>query len=266
MPWDEVGPGVFRRRYASFDLNVAAVVASDGVLVVDTRASPREAQELLDDLRHLSRRPARWVVNTHWHVDHTLGNALFPLAEIWGHPSVPAMLAQRGAAAAVELVGAESEGAEPVAPSRFVATSHWLDLGDRGVELRHLGRAHTDGDVVVVVPEAGVVLAGDLVEQSGPPAYGDDSYPLEWPATLARVGELLGAGSAVVPGHGDVVDRKFVCAQLEGLEAVARALRELHGAGIPLAEALEAGRDRWPWPASTLVHAVERGYRQLGPL
>ena len=78
-----------------------------------------------------------------------------------------------------------------------------LDLGDRAVELVDLGRGHTGNDLVVVVPAAGVVFAGDLLEESAPPAFGDDCFPLEWPATAGAV--VAEGGAVYVPGHGDVM-------------------------------------------------------------
>ena len=85
---------------------------------------------------------------------------------------------------------AEFDRVELVAPDHLVADRHVLDLGDRGVELLHLGRGHTSNDLVVVAGDGEVVFAGDLVEQSAPPAYGDDSYPLEWPATVSALAAL----------------------------------------------------------------------------
>jgi glyoxylase-like metal-dependent hydrolase (beta-lactamase superfamily II) len=83
--FDELADGVFRRRFASLDLNVGVVVGEEGLLVVDTRASHREADQLIEELNTLTTLPVSWVVNTHWHWDHTFGNSRFPAADIWGH-------------------------------------------------------------------------------------------------------------------------------------------------------------------------------------
>ncbi|HEX6596344.1 MAG TPA: hypothetical protein VF045_05385, partial [Acidimicrobiales bacterium] len=107
------------------------------------------------------------------------------------------------------------------------------------------------------------VFAGDLVEESGPPAYGDDSHPLDWPATAARLLGLVRNQDRVVPGHGAVVDRAFVAAQQRDLENVAKSIRDLWVGEVPLGDALAAAGDRWPWPADALTHAVSRGYREL---
>jgi glyoxylase-like metal-dependent hydrolase (beta-lactamase superfamily II) len=259
--WLEVGSGVFCRRYQPWDVTVGMVVGADGLLVIDTRASLRQADQLLDDVRRLSRRPVSWVVNTHAHFDHTYGNARFGTAECWGHRSVPPAMAVGS-----DEVPDDAEYAEVVVcpPDHLVDDTATIDLGDRTVELRHLGRGHTDGDLIVIVPEAELVFAGDLIEQSGPPAYGDDSFPLDWPVTVGHLHRLVEDQGRVVPGHGAVVDRPFVAQQQAALEQVADIIRGLWVAGVPAADALGAA-DRWPFPFSTtgLAQAVARGYQEL---
>ncbi|RJL26471.1 MBL fold metallo-hydrolase [Bailinhaonella thermotolerans] len=260
--WDAVGDGCFRRRYPGFDLNVGVVIGDRGALLVDTRGNLAEAAELRADLRALGVAEPFAIVNTHAHFDHHLGNSRFPHTDIWGHESVPAAIAAEDLAAAArdfpEWAAALSPG-EPVRrpPTRLVGERAVIDLGDREVELRHLGRGHTAGDLVVVAGD--VVFAGDLAEEGAPPAYGPDSFPLEWPATLAAVAAL--GPPVIVPGHGDVVDRAFAVRQADGLGEVARLIREHHAAGTPSEEAL---RDSgWPYPPETLRDAVRRGYAAL---
>ena len=136
-----------------------------------------------------------------------------------------------------------------------------VDLGDRAVELVHPGRGHTGGDLVVRLGDADVLLAGDLVEESGMPAYGDDSYPLEWPWSLDLVLELVGTDTVVVPGHGAPVGREFVQEQRSSIGIVAQTIRDLAERGIPMDQALAA--TEWPYPREHLGDAVRRGYAQL---
>ena len=96
---------------------------------------------------------------------------------------------------------------DPPLPDHPVDPDASVDLGGRTVGLRHLGRGHTDHDVVVHVPDAAVVFAGDLVEQGAPPDLGD-AVVAEWPATLDALLALRPA--VVVPGHGEPVDARFV--------------------------------------------------------
>ena len=140
-----------------------------------------------------------------------------------------------------------------------------VDLGDRVVELVHPGRGHTAGDLVVRVPDADVLVAGDLVEEAGPPAYGADCFPLDWPAALDLVVGLLTPASVVVPGHGSPVDQRFVTEQRGDVGAVAEAIFDLASRSVPLEQALTDGlRDTaWPFPADRLREAVRRGYEQV---
>jgi glyoxylase-like metal-dependent hydrolase (beta-lactamase superfamily II) len=276
-PWQEVGERCYRRRYDSYDLNIGVVRGSDALLLFDTRCHDREAGELLDELRVFGTRPVRWVVNTHWHFDHTFGNAAIqraqrayaPSVEIWGHRVMRDELLRWSDETRAKLMvqrpewAADLEAVEIVAPDRVFDDLAVVDLGDRAVRLQHFGRAHTGGDLVAFVDDAGAVFAGDLVEESAPPVYGDDSYPCDWPVCNAAMLERIAVGATVVPGHGDVVDRAFVERQLADLTIVADLIREVHDAGVAVDDAIAAGRGRWPFPEACLVHAVERGFAGL---
>ena len=274
--WHEVGERVFRKRFEPCDVTVTAVVGGDGVAVVDTRCSVAEAGEVLDQIARLTPAPVRWVVNTHAHFDHTWGNARFlaprhdPPARIWGHRTLPARFDPEDPelagflaklAAVDEEWAARAAAFEPAPPTELVGEAATLDVGGRLVELRHFGRGHTDGDLWIRVPDAGVVLSGDLVEESGPPSFGPDSYPLEWAATLERALAWMGPEAIVVPGHGEPVDRAFIAGQRVQIDAIAQEIRRLHAAGIKRDDAVAEGT--WPIPAKALREAVARGYAGL---
>jgi glyoxylase-like metal-dependent hydrolase (beta-lactamase superfamily II) len=258
--WQEVGDRVYRFRYRSLDLNVGAVLGEAEVLVIDTRSFAAEAAELLDDLRGLTRLPCRQVVNTHWHYDHCFGNATLRPAAVWGHARCVQRLRDDGEERRRELMEGNPELAEEFAavvldpPDRPVGDAGTdLQVGGRRVELRWCGRGHTDNDLVVVVPDAGVVFAGDLVEEGAPPMYGRDAFPLEWPATLDRL--LTLAPPTVVPGHGDMVGHGFVRAQREELAAMAALCRRV-AAGELAADAAVAAA---PFPETFARQALALG-------
>ncbi len=119
------------------------------------------------------------------------------------------------------------------------------------MELAHLGRGHTDNDLVVLVADAGVAFAGDLVEEGAPPQFGD-AWPLEWPGTLQRLVEV--APAVVVPGHGDVVDLAFLHGQREEQRAMAALCRGVLEGSLLVAHAVR----RAPFPAATAREALER--------
>ena len=272
--WHEVADSVYHRRYDPLDVSVCVVRGADGLLLVDTRSSHREADEVRGDLRVFGDVAVRWVVNTHAHYDHCFGNARFGRASdvgapIYGHRRVPAHL---DAFERPRLADWIARGVEPVAdwrevvitpPDVLIDDRATLDLGDRGVELLHFGRGHTDNDLVVHVPDADAWLVGDLVEQSGPPMYGSGSFPLEWPATVTALAARLDPEATVVPGHGAAVGRAFVVTQQADLQRVAEVIIDLHAAGVSAAEAPAHGRSRWPFPEDGMARAVADAYRQL---
>lgn len=314
-PWGqgfvEVADRCYVARYREWDVSIGVVLGAAGALVVDTRASAVQGQQLRDDVARLPGRPeVRWVVNTHEHFDHVLGNSVFDGASVTAHENAAAAMP-----VAVERVKGEIAAdpsldpahpeitarvlddvlRSPVrVPDRSFSSALTIDLGDRYVELLYPGRAHTDGDLVLRVPDCDVLFAGDLIEESADrdatPYFGADCWPLEWSATLDFVISLLGSGSLVVPGHGAAVDRAFVEQQREDIAAVAELVRSLALSGVPVAEALAAGAEAtrlaplaeslgtdaavlgegaapqvgWPFPAHYLEHAVTRAYEHLG--
>jgi glyoxylase-like metal-dependent hydrolase (beta-lactamase superfamily II) len=271
--WPAVGVGCFQRRYGPLDVTVGVVRGEHGLLVVDSLASPTEARQLRADLAQRWPAPVRHLLNTHGHFDHCFGNEVFADATIWGHHSLPAYLRRQAVASRAAAVRYGYRPAElppsVLAPDHLVTSTTTLDLGGVAVHLRHLGRGHTDGDLVAHVPAAGVVFCGDLVEQSGPPQFGDDSYPLDWPAALTRLLELAGPDCVFVPGHGAPVDAAFVRAQRDVLAAVADAIRLAFQRGLTLSAAADlvrasvgdlGGRSA---PPTELTDAVRRGYARL---
>ncbi len=267
--WTEVADRCFVRRYPYLDVSCTVVIGGHGPLVVDTRASLRQGRELAEHVRVLTPLPVQTVVNTHVHFDHLFGNGAFPGVPILAHDSVPSDLPAHEARTKA-LYAAEHDDPEQaavletpvVAPTATFASVLALDLGARYIELAHLGRGHTAGDVVVRVPDADLVCAGDLVEESAHPSYGPDCHPMEWGSTLASLSDLLGRSSVVVPGHGRVVDKDFVLGQRLDVVEVAEQISDLVGRGLSVDEALHRGR--WPFPAEHLRHAVARGMSAAG--
>jgi glyoxylase-like metal-dependent hydrolase (beta-lactamase superfamily II) len=263
--WQEVGEGVFRRRYAALDLNVGVVLGEGEVLVIDTRSWRAEAEELLGELRALTSLPCRQVVNTHAHFDHCFGNAAFRPTAFWGHERCAEDLRLHGERQRRNVMEWFPQAAEDLAslelvpPDRLVAERAAIDVGGRPVELLHLGRGHTDNDLVAVVPDAGVTFAGDLVEEGAPPSFGD-AWPLEWPATLDRLLDV--ATPVLVPGHGDVAGPELVRAQAAEQRAVAELCRRVLAGELAAGEALGRG----PYPAETVRTALERARATSGPI
>lgn len=249
MTWQEVGDRIFRRRFASLDLNVGLILCDGAAVVVDSRANHREADELRAEIRTLTSLPVTHVIDTHWHWDHCFGNARFPDATLVGHTNCRRALVNRGEKMKADLIASDwvPESARPlfeavvVTPPRVTFDEHLrLQVGGRMIDLRFFGLAHTDSDTVVMVDD--VCFAGDLVEESGPPYFGD-GFPRAWVSTLDALIPLV--VGPVVPGHGDVVDRAFVAAQRE---EIASAIGAVH-TGNP---------GSGPYPAAVMQQIADR--------
>jgi glyoxylase-like metal-dependent hydrolase (beta-lactamase superfamily II) len=270
----EVADRVWVARQPWYDLNVCLIRGSSGLIVVDTQASARAARAIVEEVRLLGIGDVTAIVNTHEHFDHTFGNGAFREAygevPIHAHEVAAERTTEAGERIKERFVGewedphrGEVLETEIVPADQTFSSVRVLDLGDRQVELAHPGRGHTAGDAVIRVADADVVLAGDLVEESAPPAYGVDCHPLDWPGTLDVVINLLDRDTVVVPGHGALVDRDFVEEQRQDVAITAQTIRDLAGSGVPVERALAEGE--WPFPREALTNAVPRGYEQLPP-
>lgn len=273
MPdFTEVAPRVWVAHYDWMHVNIVLIGGSDGLLMVDTHGSAAQARVVADDVRRLGAGGLTGLVNTHEHWDHHFGNAT--MVEQFG--DLPIHATDWAAEHVAESAARTFEHYEqltdhprrdeilattPLLPTHTFSSAVQLDLGDRAVELIHPGRGHTAGDLVVRVPDADVVLGGDLVEESDPPFIGDDSFPLEWPTTLDLLLGLMTDRTVVVPGHGQVVDKDFVQDQRIDLGVIAETIRDLASRGVPASEALAQGE--WPWDPQLLQSAVRLGYEHL---
>lgn len=259
--WCELADGVLIRRYAELDLTVGLVLGDEQALVIDTRGDGVQGAELAGAVRRIT--PLPWqVAITHGHFDHCFGTAAFLPAPVWAHAGCPLFLErtaarQRDHYTAHYRAEGQWEVAEalaasvPALPDQLVHEERELDLGGRTVRLRHLGIGHTDHDLVVVVPDVGIVFAGDLVESGGPPDY-EDAHPEHWSSTLDK---LIGLRpTAVVPGHGDPVTPDFVRAQRDHIATLAELCRSVTEGTIAAAEAVEHS----PFPAATTLAALDR--------
>ena len=218
--------------------NAAVVVNDNDVLIVDSHVSPEAARSLLNELKAITTKPVRYVVNTHFHFDHSSGNQAYgPGVEIIGHQftremltrgaslrgrafdryigSLPATIARlKSQADTTKDTTAKSALARRIvtqeafkretdtirATPPTVSFDHALTLfrGGREIRLYFLGRGHTGGDIVVHLPRERVLVSGDLLLPGVP--FGGDGFFTEWPETLERIKAL--DFDVVLPGHG----------------------------------------------------------------
>jgi glyoxylase-like metal-dependent hydrolase (beta-lactamase superfamily II) len=269
----EVADRVWVARYEWMDVNVTAIGSERGLVLVDTHGSAPAGRVVLEDLRRLGAGPVAHVVNSHWHWDHTFGNAALREAvrdvPIHAHEEAARWLADQGERMKQRFADslddphrADVDVTDIVIPDHTFTDTHTVDLGDRLLKLVFLGRGHTSGDIVARVEDAGVLVVGDLVEESAKPWIGMDSWPLDWPTTLEALLGLMTEQTLVIPGHGVAVDRAFVQAQRDELAEIVETIRTLGRLGVPADHAVVEGE--WPWAVDQRIHnAVIRGYEAL---
>ena len=193
----------------NFISNSGFVVTEEGVVVIDALGSPALANELIAEIRRITPQPIRHVVVTHFHADHIYGLQAFKAAgaQILGHPSGREYL--HSETAKLRLEASRKELAPWIdGQTQLLGADRWLSeaqtelrLGSFVFQIRHVGPSHTPEDLVVFVPKAGVLFAGDLVFRGRIPFVGQaDSR--QWIASLGSLIEF--APRIMVPGHGGV--------------------------------------------------------------
>jgi glyoxylase-like metal-dependent hydrolase (beta-lactamase superfamily II) len=260
--WVEVGDGVMVVRYPFLSQNIGLVIGRDACAVIDTRSSAEQAREIQADIRVITTLPIGAVINTHGHSDHVFGNQAFRPVDIWGHAGCVTFLEATGedqrAAAAAEAPAMADEVAAVVIdpPNRLIERTTALEVGGRRIELNVPGRGHTDHDIAIVVADAGVTFAGDLVVGGDSQFFGH-AYPLDWPDALAKLDAL--PWSVLVTGHGREADRTYLAAEIARHRSLVELATNAHEQRIPW-EDLVADT---PYPAEIARVALARTYAQL---
>jgi cyclase len=272
----EVAPGVFAYVQAEGGLcvaNAGVITAPGGPTVIDALFTPSMTSALLGEVRRLSGAAPKRLLNTHHHVDHTLGNAGFPAeTQVLAHAKAKAEMERTGLGV-LEIIrrmaphfGPELDRGVSVRlpDATFDGDALELDVGGRSVRLLHLGGGHTRGDVLVHLPAERVLFTGDLAFLYVTP-LAFEGHVGNWMRILRRVIDEVDADT-IVPGHGPVApksDLRLVLGYFERLHAHARAAFD---ADAPEEEALrtfDAGEyAEWGESERTAIN-VGRLYREF---
>jgi glyoxylase-like metal-dependent hydrolase (beta-lactamase superfamily II) len=231
----QLAPGVYAAIGGpSAGSNAGFVIGEDGVLVIDSFFDPAAAQALLGEIRKITPKPVRYVVNTHYHIDHVSGDGVFKAAgaTIVAHRNVPGWIHGEN----IHLMGGDKVGPDTRArierltlPDVTIDKAMDLTLGRRRIELRPM-TGHTGGDLVVDVPDAHVTFAGDILWNHIAPTTIDGRIVV-WIQDLARLKALPGA-RVFVPGHGEIAAAKDVDDLKQLFEDLVRLTREARQAGL----------------------------------
>jgi cyclase len=254
------------------DGNSIAILSNDGVLVFDSNGTPASSAAVLAEIRALTDKPVKYIVNSHWHWDHWYGTETythaFPGAQVIAHEKTRAMMA--GPAIEFNRPGVEAQlpgyiasleqraAADPsllplleedrffleqkkkahlVLPGTTFKDRLTLRLGERTIEVMHPDRAVTPGDAFLYLPAEKVVITGDLLVN--PVAFALSSYPTGWLRTLEKIDALDAA--VLVPGHGELLrDKVLLRATMDVMRELLKAGKEGKARGLDPDQAREA--------------------------
>ncbi len=249
--------------------NHPIIVGDHDVFLVDAGTTPAAARALLEDMKLITDKPVRWVVNTHFHYDHTAGNSIFgPEVQIIGHEyirhaildldvlhhepfltalnNIPGQVdtlkkqiadekdptkraALEKALAAKQADWEEFKVIKPTPPTMTYNSKMTLYQGQREIQLLFLGRGHTQGDTFVYLPKERIICTGDMMESQ--PAYMGDALFDEWLKTLDALKEMN--FDTVLPGHGSPFhDKALITAFQSYLRDFMSQVTELRKQGL----------------------------------
>jgi len=261
----QLGKGVYAVISGRAGGNSGFIIGDEAVLVVDTFISQAPARDLLAEIRKTTNLPVKYVVNTHYHLDHVAGNAIF--TEVGA--TVIAHRNERAWVRTENLKFYQQNGATPTAEQRALVAAlvepqitydHMLqvNLGSREVRLVYLP-GHTGGDSVAYVPDANIVFTGDLGWNQRIPNL-IDANTAAWIETLDKM-TAAHPNATFVPGHGDVATAQDLKAFRDYLAILRSSVQKAQAAGqsgdaLTQAVLAELKPKYGSWP----------GFERLGPL
>ena len=236
---EEVRPGIF--AFLGAGGNVTAVTGSERCAVIDTGYGPR-----VDEIRNaiettLSQLPG-WLINTHWHFDHTDGNSAFASdgATLLAHVNCRVRLSHDQYVPSLNWgIGVSPKSAWPKVT---IEGASYIDVGPETLQVLPQRPAHTDGDLAVFLPSSNVLVMGDLFTNGSYPVIDESSGGTLRGMIEALEGllPLINPGTIVVPGHGPLADRKSLINFHGMLCAIEDRILSLIQTRLPVSEIIAA--------------------------
>jgi cyclase len=215
--------------------NVTALITNEGVILVDDKFEI-DHDNIVAMLKTVTNQPIKYVINTHFHGDHSGGNAKL---------QADGTLAVASAQARARMVAAKQSGLVDIT----VEPRGSIHLGGKSAEIYWFGRAHTDGDVVVLFPQNRVLAAGDMYTNGeGTPQlidYSGGGSAKEWTATVEQVLKL--EFDTVVPGHGNVVPKRDIQAFRDSTKHLTELITQMVKQNKSKADIEAAMRSEFGW-------------------
>ena len=218
ITFDEIGRDLWAFT-AEGDPNSGVIIGDESVMIVEAQATPRLAHKVIEKVRRVTDKPISHVVLTHYHAVRVLGASAYGADQIIMGEAARGMVMERGQEdwdSEFQRFPRLFEGYESIPGLTFPTTTFndrmTVHLGNRRVDLMHLGRAHTAGDIVIHVPDENVMFTGDIVEDHSA-CYCGDGHFADWGNTLDAIKAY--DVNSIAPGRGGA---------LIGKEAVNRAI------------------------------------------
>jgi glyoxylase-like metal-dependent hydrolase (beta-lactamase superfamily II) len=234
------------------DPNTGVIVGDDGVMVIDTQATPHMAEQVVERIREVTDKPVKFILLSHYHAVRVLGAAAYQADNVIASRLTYEMIVERGQQDwESEFVRFPRlfEGHESIPgltwPTIVFDDHITVDLGNRKVEIMHVGKGHTQGDTIAWLPEQRILYAGDLVEYGATP-YTGDAHLTDWPDTLQRLRDMK--PEKMVPGRGDALMNPAQCD--EALEMTQAFITDLYNTA-------REGRDKG-WDLKTVFDACKQ--------
>lgn len=208
ISFTEVGDGLYAFT-AEGDPNSGVIIGDDSVMIIEAQATPRLAEKVIEHVRGVTDKPIKHVVLTHYHAVRVLGASAFGASEIIMSDAARAMVLERGQEdwdSEFDRFPRLFQGHESIPgltwPTQTFSKTMTVYLGKRRVDLIHVGRAHTAGDIVAFVPDQNVMFTGDIVEYKSA-CYCGDGHFSDWLPTLEAIRAY--DVDAIAPGRGDAL-------------------------------------------------------------
>ncbi len=199
-------------RDNSFGANAGIIIGNDGIVVVDTLISAREAKRFIKDIRAISDKPIRYVINTHYHLDHAFGNSEFAkLGAVIVAQENDKKLMEKTAGETLKNIGQfgltaeDMAGTTPQYPAITYGDRMTIDIGGQEIELLHALNSHTSGDTLVYLRDKKILFAGDILFTNYHPFLGEGNIT-EWARQLDAIRAM--DVEKIIPGHGPLSGKK----------------------------------------------------------
>lgn len=250
ISFDKVGEGLYAFT-AEGDPNTGVIIGDESVMIVEAQATPRLARKVIDCVRSVTDKPISHLVLTHYHAVRVLGASAYGAPEIIMSDTTRAQVVERGQedwdsefARFPRLFQGHEEIPGLTWPTMTFSDAMTVYLGNRRVDIMHLGRAHTAGDAVIWVPDQEVMFTGDIVEYHSA-CYCGDGHFADWGDTLDNIAAFQPA--SIAPGRGDaLVGAAKVTEAIENtrdfVESTFRPAAKVAARGGSLKEAWDAVR------------------------